>query len=81
MQCSSCGGDMEKGEAAVRGSWETLFFSSNPFKHLFFKGANKGPKEKQKILKSGHKASAYRCNSCGAVLVLNNGETANLVHW
>jgi len=72
---------MEKGEAAVKGSWEALFISSNPFKHLFYKKEGRGPKDKQLILKSGHKATAYCCQSCGALLVLNDSKKTSLIHW
>ncbi len=81
MKCSNCNEMMEEGNAVVKATVPGIFVFGFSYKHLFFKGKNKGPNEKEIILKNNHITTAFKCNNCGCTTIIPNGKKGNLVHW
>jgi hypothetical protein len=81
MKCNNCNEEMEEGKAVVKATAGGFALFGLSFKHLFFKGKDKGPDQKEVILKNNHLATAFKCSGCGAVTVMPDGTKGNLVHW
>ena len=81
MKCNNCNSEMEEGEAVVKATTLGFVVLGLSYKHLYFKGKGKGPNSKEIALKNNLLATALKCKSCGAIIILPDGRKGNLVHW
>lgn len=66
MTCPSCETEMSKGSVQVKGTFPAFLLIGLSYQHLWWKSNDGG---RYRLLNSGQKRSAWRCPTCGTVVV------------
>lgn len=71
MQCPSCGSEMTRGAAQIRGTLSSFIVVGFSHEYLFFRGPDPETKD-VRLLKSRQWVDASRCESCSLLVLTTN---------